>query len=54
MQDQPDSLPGIVSERLYVFVGVLLGLVAVAVGICIYVRFFHARKESLAITQATR
>ena len=54
-QDQPASVvPGIVAYRLYIFVAVLLALVAVAVGICVYIKFFHARNESVAITPPTR
>ena len=54
-QGQPASVvSGIVAHRLYIFVAVLLALVAVAVGICVYIKFFHARNESVAITPPTR
>ncbi|KAK7112699.1 hypothetical protein V1264_012111 [Littorina saxatilis] len=48
------KMSGFIGEKLYVFVGVLLGLVALAVGICVYIKHFHGRRDTHTFTPIRR
>jgi uncharacterized membrane protein len=40
------GLPGLLMDRVYIFMGVFVVLVLVAVGITLYSKRFHARREA--------